>query len=138
MRSDFFSKLQRCVKNSNMISFWLTSWVTLWWPLINTRPKYYLIIQLHFWKLETKTDWYRTPVLFIDMFNKKKVALEKMYQFSRTDFLLISWRKKTCYFNVLPILWYIFFLCINIPLNLTSVILKSFKYKNNADLLHLS
>ena len=63
---------QRCLENSNMINFWLTTWVTLWWQifvvffshflpwtrvcnkqsLINSRPKYYFDNPVSF--LETK------------------------------------------------------------------------------------
>ena len=63
---------QRCLENFNMINFWLTTWVTLWWQilvvffshflpwtrvcnkqsLINTRPKYYFDNPVSF--LETR------------------------------------------------------------------------------------
>ena len=36
-----------------------------------------LTIQLHFRKLEAKTDWYLAPVLFIEIFTKKKVVVKK-------------------------------------------------------------
>ena len=62
---------QRCLENSNMINFWLTSWITSWWqikkkkknflprtrvcnkePLIDTTPKYYFDNPVRF--LETR------------------------------------------------------------------------------------
>jgi hypothetical protein len=87
---------QRCLKNSNMMNFWLTSWVTWWWqiffsffhflprtrvsskqPLIKARPKYYFDNSVTFLETRDKTDWYLAPLLIIEIFNKKKVVVWK-------------------------------------------------------------
>ena len=120
---------QRCLKNSKMVNFWLTSWVTLWRQIFkvfflhflprtrvrckqslnNARPKYSFYNPATF--LETRGKklidiW--PPFCLKKFLTRTKLWFRKKYQFSRRDFLLISWQK-----HVVPMFYqycdYIFF-----------------------------
>ena len=131
----------RCLENSNMIMFWLISWVIWWWhfiifssssslifaldkglsqqPLTNTRHKYFFDSPVTFFKTKCKILYIFWPHFCLYKFwMKRKKWLNKKNQFFWTEFFADFLEKKKWSYHYSPNTVTTFF-CMNIIFTLT-------------------